>query len=69
MTQSDDATADAPNTESADTAWAESLREVICKVIATLPDDATLGELVEAGSDVVFDGRVGKGVRVGLMGD
>ncbi len=48
MTQSDDATVDATNTESADTAWAESLREVMCKVIATLPDDATLGELVEA---------------------
>ncbi len=48
MTQSDDATVDAMNTESADTAWAESLREVMCKVIATLPDDATLGELVEA---------------------
>lgn len=47
MTQSEDATA-APNTESADNAWAESLREVMCKVIATLPDHATLGELVEA---------------------
>lgn len=47
MTQSD-ATAEAPNTESADTAWAESLREVMCKVIATLPDHATLGELVDA---------------------
>jgi hypothetical protein len=48
MTQSDDATAQAPKSESADTAWAESLREVMCKVIATLPDHATLGELVEA---------------------
>lgn len=48
MTQSDEATADTPNTESADTAWAESLREVMCKVIATLPDHATLGELVHA---------------------
>jgi len=48
MTQSDDATVDATNTESADTAWAESLREVMCKVIATLPDHATLGELVQA---------------------
>jgi hypothetical protein len=48
MTQSDEATAEAPNTESADTAWAESLREVMCKVIATLPDHATLGELVDA---------------------
>ncbi len=45
MSQSDDA----PNNESAaDTAWAESLREVMCKVISTLPDHATLGELVEA---------------------
>ncbi|MCA9652204.1 MAG: hypothetical protein H6712_05975 [Myxococcales bacterium] len=48
MTQSDEATAEAPNTESADTAWAESLREVMCKVISTLPDHATLGELIEA---------------------
>jgi hypothetical protein len=48
MTQSDDATAEAPKSESADTAWAESLRDVMCKVIATLPDHATLGELVEA---------------------
>ncbi len=48
MTQSDDAITEAPNTESADTAWAESLRDVMCKVIATLPDHATLGELVHA---------------------
>lgn len=48
MTQSDDAIADAPTTESADTAWAESLKDVMCKVIATLPDHATLGELVHA---------------------
>ncbi len=48
MTQSDDTTAEQTNTESADTAWAESLREVMCKVIATLPDHATLGELVDA---------------------
>lgn len=48
MTQSDEAVADAPNTESADNAWAESLREVMCNVIATLPDEATLGELISA---------------------
>lgn len=48
MTQSDDATAEAPKADSADTAWAESLRDVMCKVIATLPDHATLGELVDA---------------------
>jgi hypothetical protein len=48
MTPSDDATAQAPKSESADSAWAESLREVMCKVIATLPDHATLGELVDA---------------------
>ncbi len=48
MTQSDDVTADEPETQDADTAWAESLREVMCKVIATLPDHATLGELIEA---------------------
>jgi len=48
MTQSEDTTADAPNTESADNAWAESLRDIMCKVIATLPDHATLGELIDA---------------------
>lgn len=48
MTPSNEATAEAPKTEDADTAWAESLREVMCKVISTLPDHATLGELVEA---------------------
>jgi hypothetical protein len=48
MTQPDDVTADAPKSESADSAWAESLRDVMCKVIATLPDHATLGELVDA---------------------
>lgn len=48
MTQSDDATAEATKSDSADNAWAESLREVMCKVIATLPDHATLGELVDA---------------------
>lgn len=48
MTQANDAIAEAPKAESADTAWAESLREVMCKVIATLPDHATLGELVDA---------------------
>jgi len=34
--------------ESADNAWAESLREVMREVIASLPDHATLGELVDA---------------------
>ncbi|MGH1340017.1 MAG: hypothetical protein ACRBN8_00590 [Nannocystales bacterium] len=32
----------------ADDAWAESLREVLRKVIDSLPDHATLGELVQA---------------------
>nr|MCH9688396.1 hypothetical protein [Deltaproteobacteria bacterium] len=48
MTQSDDAPVDELETPDADAAWAESLREVMCKVIATLPDHATLGELIEA---------------------
>lgn len=48
MTQSNEATADVPNTESVDSAWAESMREVMCNVIATLPDEATLGELITA---------------------
>ena len=34
--------------EQADDAWAESLRDVLRQVIASLPDHATLGELVEA---------------------
>lgn len=49
MTQgTDTAATEAPQTDAADTAWAESLREVMCKVISTLPDHATLGELVDA---------------------
>src|SRR5690606_20568288 len=48
MTQSENATAEPPKADSADTAWAESLREVMCKVISTLPDHATLGELIDA---------------------
>ena len=32
----------------ADDAWAESLREVLRKVIDSLPDHATLGELIQA---------------------
>ena len=32
----------------ADDAWAESLRDVLRQVIASLPDHATLGELVDA---------------------
>jgi predicted transcriptional regulator len=35
-------------TEQADNAWAESLRDVMRQVIASLPDHATLGELVLA---------------------
>ncbi len=35
-------------TEQADDAWAQSLREVFREVIASLPDHATLGELVNA---------------------
>jgi hypothetical protein len=34
--------------QEADSAWAESLRDVFRQVIATLPDHATLGELVHA---------------------
>jgi len=34
--------------DDADNAWAESLREVLREVIASLPDHATLGELVDA---------------------
>jgi hypothetical protein len=37
-----------PTTERADDAWAHSLREVMRDVIASLPDHATLGELVAA---------------------
>ncbi|MCX4243276.1 hypothetical protein [Paraliomyxa miuraensis] len=48
MTQGNDAVTEPPKVESADTAWAESLREVMCKVISTLPDHATLGELIDA---------------------
>ena len=41
---------DAPDAgeEDADDAWAESLRDVLRQVIASLPDHATLGELVDA---------------------
>lgn len=38
----------ASTTAGPDTAWANSLREVFREVIATLPDHATLGELVAA---------------------
>jgi|GEM_PF-1298536 len=34
--------------DDADDAWAESLRDVLRQVIASLPDHATLGELVDA---------------------
>lgn len=34
--------------DEADDAWAESLRDVLRQVIASLPDHATLGELVDA---------------------
>lgn len=44
--QSADSSGDAPG--EADEAWAESLRVVIRQVIASLPDHATLGELIEA---------------------
>jgi hypothetical protein len=37
-----------PSTEEADDAWAQSLREVMREVLATLPDHTTLGELVGA---------------------
>lgn len=36
------------STERADDAWAHSLREVMREVIASLPDHATLGELINA---------------------
>jgi predicted transcriptional regulator len=38
----------AADAESPDGAWAESLRVVMREVIASLPDHATLGELIEA---------------------
>ena len=45
----DDAnTGGAASADSADGAWAESLRVVMREVIASLPDHATLGELVDA---------------------
>lgn len=45
----DDANAGgAASADSADGAWAESLRVVMREVIASLPDHATLGELVDA---------------------
>jgi len=44
--QSADSSGDTPG--EADEAWAESLRVVIRQVIASLPDHATLGELIEA---------------------
>lgn len=37
-----------PAADEADDAWAESLRDVLRQVIASLPDHATLGELVDA---------------------
>ena len=39
---------EANTTDEVDNAWAESLREVIRQVIFSLPDHATLGELIEA---------------------
>ncbi|MCR9160456.1 MAG: hypothetical protein ACE37F_18755 [Nannocystaceae bacterium] len=39
---------EAPAADEADDAWAESLRDVLRQVIASLPDHATLGELVDA---------------------
>lgn len=47
MVQSNDGVALA-TPENADDAWAESMREVMREVIASLPDHTTLGELVEA---------------------
>lgn len=41
-------TSSAAEKQKADTAWAESLRDVMREVIASLPDHATLGELIEA---------------------
>jgi len=38
----------AATTEEADTAWAQSLRDVLRDVIAALPDHATLGDLIAA---------------------
>lgn len=49
---SDDASLNSPTeslvADEADDAWAESLRDVLRQVIASLPDHATLGELIEA---------------------
>ncbi|MEM6290809.1 MAG: hypothetical protein AAGA54_06070 [Myxococcota bacterium] len=49
-TDTSDDTVDAQHdaAEPADEAWAESLRDVMRSVIASLPDRATLGELVDA---------------------
>lgn len=46
--ESSDSPAEAGDANDADEAWAESLRVVMRQVIASLPDHATLGELVEA---------------------
>lgn len=53
MAQSEEATVDThggatDHEQAADSAWADSLREVIREVIAALPDEATLGELIKA---------------------
>ncbi len=46
--QSEDSVAAGSEEPAADDAWAESLRDVLRKVIDSLPDHATLGELVQA---------------------
>lgn len=46
--QTDESVAAESEEPAADDAWAESLRDVLHKVIDSLPDHATLGELVQA---------------------
>jgi hypothetical protein len=48
MGQSELQPAAADPTERADDAWVQSLRELLLEVIASLPDHATLGELIAA---------------------
>jgi hypothetical protein len=48
MGQVDEAITARPHEGEANNAWAESMREIMREVIASLPDHATLGELVGA---------------------
>lgn len=48
MAHAEDVVAHDANHDKADNAWAESLREIFREVVASLPDHATLGELIDA---------------------